>query len=181
VALFGYAAALAGMVLLMGYMGFVYSSSKAIPFWNTPLHPALYVACALRGGIATLLLVQAFGAQSTARFAELLLWWLGVSAVVVAFSALELHAGWTGGNPAARRSVHDLLAGRVALAFYGGTLALGLLVPAWFVWSGLTGQASVAAMAALGIASALGDFFMKYSTIRAGVHLPVWTKLTARN
>jgi hypothetical protein len=33
-------------------------------------------------------------------------------------------------------------------------------------------------MAVLALASALGDFFMKYSTIRAGVHLPVWTRLT---
>jgi len=173
---FGYALALAGMVLLMGYMGFVYSSSKAIPFWNSTLHPALYVAYALRGGIAALLLVQAFGAHSNASFAELLLWWLGVSAVVVAFFALELHGAWTGGNAAARRSVHDLLAGRMALSFYGGTLALGMLVPAWLVWSGLTGEASLQAMAVLALASALGDFFMKYSTIRAGVHLPVWTK-----
>ena len=177
----GYALALAGMVLLMGYMGFVYAGSKAIPFWNSPLHPALYVAYALRGGIAALLLVQVFGAHSTASFAELMLWWLGVSAVVVAFFALELHAAWTSGNPAARRSVRDLLAGRMALAFYGGTLALGLLVPAWFVWSGLGGTASLQAMAILGLASALGDFFMKYSTIRAGVHLPVWTKLTTRS
>jgi len=27
------------------------------------------------------------------------------------------------------------------------------------------------------LASAFGDFFMKYSTIRAGVYLPVWTRL----
>jgi formate-dependent nitrite reductase membrane component NrfD len=176
----GYALALVGMVLLMGYMGFVYSSSKAIPFWNSPLHPALYVAYALRGGIAGLLLVQAFGAGSTASFGELLLWWLAVTAVVVVFFALELHGAWTGGNAAARRSVKDLLAGRMALSFYGGTLALGLVVPAWFVWAGLSGETTLQAMAALALASALGDFFMKYSTIRAGVHLPVWTRLTAR-
>jgi hypothetical protein len=77
--------------------------------------------------------------------------------------------------------VRDLLVGRMALSFYGGTLALGLLVPAWFVWSGLGGTASLQAMTILGLASALGDFFMKYSTIRAGVHLPVWTKLTTRS
>ena len=29
----------------------------------------------------------------------------------------------------------------------------------------------------LALASAFGDFFMKYSTIRAGVYLPVWTRL----
>jgi hypothetical protein len=32
-------------------------------------------------------------------------------------------------------------------------------------------------MVVLALASAFGDFFMKYSTIRAGVYLPVWTSL----
>ena len=131
---------------------------------------------ALRGGIAALLLVQAFGAVSLSSFHELLLWWIGLTALVAAFFALELHGAWTGGNAAAKRSVQELFAGRMALAFYGGTLALGLAVPAALVWWGLYGEASLAAMALLALASALGDFFMKYSTIRAGVHLPVWTR-----
>lgn len=30
------------------------------------------------------------------------------------------------------------------------------------------------ALAAIGLASALGEFFMTYSIVCAGVHLPVW-------
>jgi formate-dependent nitrite reductase membrane component NrfD len=175
----GWLLAILGMLVLMGYMGFVYSSSKAIPFWNSPLHPALYVGYALRGGVAGLLLVQAFGARSIASFHELLLWWIVLSALVAALFVLELHGAWTGGNAAAKRSVEELFAGRLALAFYGGILVLGLAVPAALVWYGLYGQASLLAMALLAIASALGDFFMKYSSIRAGFHLPVWTRRTA--
>ncbi len=172
----GYGIAVIGMLMLMGYMGFVYATSKAIPFWNSPLHPALYVAYALRGGVAGLLLVQAFGAASLASFHELLFWWIGLTAIVALFFTLELHGAWTGGNPAAKRSVQEIFAGRMALAFYGGTLALGLIVPAALVWWGLYGDATLVAMALLALASALGDFFIKYATIRAGVHLPVWTK-----
>lgn len=172
----GYGLSVIGMLMLMGYMGFVYATSKAIPFWNSPLHPALYVAYALRGGVAGLLLVQAFGAMSLASFHELLFWWVALTAIVALFFTLELHGAWTGGNAAAKRSVQELFAGRMALAFYGGTLALGLAVPAALVWWGLYGEASLAAMALLALASALGDFFIKYATIRAGVHLPVWTK-----
>jgi len=39
---------------------------------------------------------------------------------------------------------------------------------------------SAGAMTLLAIVSAVGDFFMKYSTIRAGVYLPVWTPLAPR-
>jgi len=176
----GYGLSVIGMLALMGYMGFVYATSKAIPFWNSPLHPALYVGYALRGGIAAMLLVQAFGAMSLSSFHELLLWWIGLTALVGAFFALELHGAWTGGNAAAKRSVQELFAGRMALAFYGGTLALGLIVPAALVGWGLYGEASLNAMATLALASALGDFFMKYATIRAGVHLPVWTRRLPR-
>lgn len=169
--------AILGMLTMIGYMGFVYTASKGIPFWNSPLHPALYVAYALRGGIAGLLLTLAVGGQQFASIANLLLLWTVITAVVILFFGLEIHGALTGGNAAAQRSVHELFAGRVAIYFYGGTLLLGLAIPAWLVWTGLTGPLSLGAMALLGLASALGDFFMKYSTIRAGVYLPVWTRL----
>ncbi|MGB5079575.1 MAG: NrfD/PsrC family molybdoenzyme membrane anchor subunit [Burkholderiales bacterium] len=173
----GNAMAIVGMLTLIGYMGFVYTASKGIPFWNSPLHPALYVAYALRGGIAGLLLARALGGNGMASLNTLLLLWIGITALVITFFGLEVHGALTGGNAAARRSVHELFAGRVALYFYGGTLMLGLLIPAWLVWAGLSGPMSLGAMAVLALASAFGDFFMKYSTIRAGIFLPVWTTL----
>ena len=100
-----------------------------------------------------------------------------ITALVILFFGLEVHGALTGGNAAAQRSVHELFAGSVAIYFYGGTLLLGLAIPAWLVWTGLAGPLSLAAMVVLALASAFGDFFMKYSTIRAGVYLPVWTRL----
>ena len=169
--------AIIGMLTMIGYMGFVYTASKGIPFWNSPLHPALYVAYALRGGIAGLLLALALGGQDVPSIANLLLAWTAVTAIVILFFGLEIHGALTSGNAAAQRSVYELFAGRVAVSFYGGTLALGLVVPAAIVWAGLSGPLSVQAMGVLALASAFGDFFMKYATIRAGVYLPVWTRL----
>ena len=169
-----------GMMTIIGYMGFVYTASKAIPFWNSPLHPALYVAYALRGGIAGLLLAQAVGGQWLASQHEVLLVWSGITAAVILLFALEVHGALTSGNSAAQHSVHELFAGSVALYFYAGTLLMGLLIPAWLVWAGLSGPASAAAMTLLAIASIAGDFFMKYSTIRAGVYLPIWTSAAPR-
>ena len=166
-----------GMLVIIGYMGFVYTASKGIPFWNSPLHPVLYVAYALRGGVAGLLLALALGGTGLASLPTLLLLWIAITAAVAMFFGLEVHGALTSGNAAAKGSVQELFSGGVAVYFYVGTLLLGLLVPAWLVWSGLTGPLSLGGMAVLAIASAVGDFFMKYSTIKAGIFLPVWTSL----
>lgn len=173
VAAVGNALAILGMLIMIGYMGFVYTASKGIPFWNSPLHPALYVAYALRGGIAGLLLTLAASGQDFPAIANLLLQWTVITAIVIVFFGLEIHGALTSGNVAAQQSVHELFAGRVAIYFYGGTLLLGLAIPAWLVWTGLTGPLSVGAMALLAGASAIGDFFMKFSTVKAGVYLPL--------
>jgi formate-dependent nitrite reductase membrane component NrfD len=177
----GWLLAAAGMVVLIVYMGFVYSASKGIPFWNSPLHPVLYMAYALRGGAAALLIEMALlGAPSDDATVALLKIWLGVTALVIVLFVLELQGALSGGNAAARRSVRELLAGRLALAFYGGTLLLGLIVPAVLV-SGQIAPLGLGVLAAIGLFSVLGDFFMKYTTIRAGIHLPInlrpaWTR-----
>jgi formate-dependent nitrite reductase membrane component NrfD len=158
-----------GMVTIIGYMGFCYTASKAIPFWHSPLHPAIYIAFAVRGGIAALLVIGAF--YGAAADGWLLKLWLIVTGIVTLFYALELQGALTSGNAAARHSAGDLLSGRLALIFYGGTLLLGLVVPVLLLT--MTVNMSPAIMAVIGLASAAGDFFMKLTTVRAGVYLPL--------
>jgi formate-dependent nitrite reductase membrane component NrfD len=170
VGLVGEILALVGMVVIIGYMGFGYTASKGVPFWNSPLHPALYIAYALRGGIATLLVVAA-ASGTAATSGGLLPLWIGVTAIVALFFVLELQGALAGGNAAARRSVREILSGRVALVFYGGTLIIGIIVPVLLL--SMPTANSPATMALIGLASAAGDFFMKLSTVRAGVYLPL--------
>jgi len=169
----GWLMAASGMLVLIVYMGFVYSASKGIPFWNSPLHPVLYMAYAFRGGAAALLIAMAvLGAPSQEIAERLITIWIVVTAVVIVLFALEIQAALTGGNIAARHSVHEMFAGRLAAYFYGGTLLIGLVVPLALV-SGRIAPLSFAVLAAIGLFSALGDFFMKYTTIRAGVYMPL--------
>lgn len=158
-----------GTVTIIGYMGFCYTASKAIPFWHSPIHPAIYVAFAVRGGVASLLVIAALGGDGGGG--TLLYLWVGVTVLVCLLFGLEIHGALSGGNAAARRSVHDLFAGRLAMLFYGGTLAVGLVVPALLL--GASVSHSPATLALIGLASVAGDFFMKLSTVRAGVYLPL--------
>ena len=169
----GWLLAAAGMVVMIGYMGFVYTASKGIPFWSSPLHPILYVAYALRGGAATLLVATAlFGAPDGAATGRLIEIWIAITALVAALFLLEIYGALTSGNAASRRSVRELLAGRLAAAFYGGTLLIGLVVPAMLVGSRLA-PLNLGMLAVIGLCSTLGDFFMKYTSIRAGIYLPL--------
>jgi formate-dependent nitrite reductase membrane component NrfD len=168
----GWGMAAVGMVVLIVYMGFVYTASKGIPFWNSPLHPVLYMAYALRGGIAALLVAMALFDAPSAGATSLVTIWIAITAVVIILFAFEIQGALTGGNPAARRSVREMFSGRIAVYFYGGTLLIGLVVPLALV-SGHIAPLGVGVLAAVGLFSALGDFFMKYTTIRAGIYLPL--------
>jgi len=164
--------AIAGAVIMMGYMGFVYTASKGIPFWNSTLHPVLYIAYAIRGGIAALVLTLAVRGTILEGGGGLLEVWVAVTALVIVLWALEIQGAVSSGDETAMRSVRDILAGRLAVYFYGGTLAVGLVVPL-ILMTGAIAPLSAGILAAIGAASMAGDFFMKYSSIKAGVYLPV--------
>jgi formate-dependent nitrite reductase membrane component NrfD len=97
--------------------------------------------------------------------------WLGCTLVVALFVGLEMHGALTGESIAARWSARDVLAGRLSTAFYGGTLALGVIVPLALLGTAWTGTPAVVAL--VGLASVAGDFFMKLSTVKAGVYRPL--------
>jgi formate-dependent nitrite reductase membrane component NrfD len=164
----GYYLALAGMILLLFYKGFVYSSSKGVPFWTSPILPALYFAYALRGGAAALLVIFSLnGIDLDASALSLLELWIGISAAVMILFYLGVMSG---SNPIEQYSVRELLRGRAAVSFYVGTLLIGLGVPIGIGLVGLRSPLSLAAVATVGLASVVGDFFVKYSIAKAGVY-----------
>ncbi len=162
-----------GSLILICYMGFCYTASKAIPFWNSPLHPVLYMTYAARGGVAGLLLVLAGSGTVPNPEWNLLQIWIGVTAVVIVLWVLELQAALTGGDETVKRSVDELLKGRLAIYFYGGTLIVGLVVPIFLIYMPGLGSSSTSIVALIGLFSVAGDFFIKFSSIKAGIHLPV--------
>jgi formate-dependent nitrite reductase membrane component NrfD len=166
----GVSVAAACAILL--YEGFVYAASRAISFWRTRLLPALYIAYGLRGGAALLLVTAAFGGEGfdVATVEAVKLWVVASSAVLV---LLYLVTGSRAGV-AARESVSQLVAGRISPSFYGGTVLAGIVLPI-----GLTlgrsalGFPELVLLAAIGIASLVGDFYVKYCIVKAGVYAPL--------
>ncbi len=151
------------------YKGFVWASSKGIPLWNTPLIPVLYIAYALRGGTATLMLLAAITHAPLGPLEPVKLW-LAVSTAVLLLIYIDVMRG---SSMTALRSVNLMLFGRVALPFYFGAVALGLIIPIaiglWAYFHGL----SPAWLALIALLSLLGDFSIIYCIAKAGLYRPL--------
>lgn len=161
---------LLGAAIVIIYKGNVYAVCRAIPFWNSPLLPVLYAAYALRGGTALLLLFLPWTSlRAEPGRLEMLELWIGLSAAVCILFYLTIMAGASVG---ARRSVEDLLRGRVAVAFYAGVVTVGLAVPVGIGLLNAVSPVSRAALAAVGAASLVGDFYVKYAIAKAGRFVP---------
>lgn len=161
-----------GMAGIMAYKGFVYAVSKAIPFWNNPILPFLYMAYALRGGAAVVLLAVAIAGMGSIdiRFIELVKFWIVISTGVLILLYLSVALN---GGIAANRSTLELLFGRVSLAFYLGLVVAGLLIPiALGIW-GYFGGLGRPILALISISSLIGDFYVKYCINKAGIYTPI--------
>jgi len=162
---------LAGTAVILCYEGFVYAASKAIPFWRTKLLPLLYIAYGLRGGAALLLIAPLFGGNGfdVAALEAIKLWVVVSTAVLI---LLYLVAGSRAGG-AARESVAQLVAGRISPAFYGGTVLAGIVLPLGLALiPERLGVPELVVLAAIGFASLVGDFYVKYCIVKAGVYVP---------
>jgi len=165
------ALSVAGAALLVVYKGNVYAASKGVPFWNSPVLPILYATYAIRGGLALVLLVMPVAGGGLERHGLALIeLWVAVSAAVMLGFYLAVMRQT---NLAARRSVTELVRGRVAAPFYLGTLGVGLVVPIAIGVAGLAGPLSQGALALVAALSLVGDFFAKYAIAKAGMYVPI--------
>ncbi|MFQ5848017.1 MAG: NrfD/PsrC family molybdoenzyme membrane anchor subunit [Candidatus Methylomirabilales bacterium] len=161
---------LIGAGVIMLYKGNVYAVCRAIPFWNSPLLPVLYVAYAIRGGVALLMLFLPWdGVRVHLGLLEILELWVGVSVGMCILFYLTIMAG---SSLDGRRSVDDLLRGRVATFFYVGVVLAGFVVPVVIgVWNVIT-PVSLGMLALVGAFSLVGDFYVKLSIAKAGRYIP---------
>src|SRR5512142_1464352 len=121
------------------YTGLLLGIVKAVPFWNTPMLPMLFLVSALSTGAGAILLV--LGVQrlvrpaSKAEAEELIASGHLLSRIDIPLVAVELLVLFfllfimNGSNSVAAQSAQYLLVGGFATAFWVGLVVVGLLLP----------------------------------------------------
>ena len=144
----------------------------------TPLLPPLYIAYALRGGIALLFVLgAALGRTFEAESARAIELWVVLSTAILLFFylAVMMNAGVT-----TAESIRQLVRGRISVAFYGGAVLVGLVVPVAVGLAGYFSPPPTGLLAVVGLASLVGDFYVKYSISKAGIYVPLTGTFPAR-
>lgn len=159
------------------YPGFVFSSVRAIPFWNSFLIVPLFLIQSFGAGIALAFAITHSSGISVEGIERL----LPYEAIIIIVSAVliagYLYSRYRTGN-AGRDSVKELLIGRYSRLFLIGAILCEIVIPLVFVSLTFFGISLIMLVVAEFI-QLIGIFVFKFCFIHAGAYNPlVGKKLT---
>ena len=152
-------------ILVILYGGFVISSIKSIPSWNSPIIPVLFMVLGLWGGaeLALALNMSNTLAETWIRIlvpTYVLL--LGIYIVTVyQYTSTGKHV------------FRAITGGKLAPVFYLGAVGLGIVLPLIVVISGAFGSVSHAVIAVAIAGGITGDLSMRYCIFKCGFYTPL--------
>jgi formate-dependent nitrite reductase membrane component NrfD len=158
-------------ILVAAYSGFVMNYVSGIPFWNSALLPLLFITFGIIGGSALFMLIGLLG-QESALIAALSFTPILLVAVLFLIALYLWTATYMG--PAAKRSVRELIQGRLALPFWAGVVLCGGLMPgAAIVYIFLTASAPGSLIVLIAAGMLVAVFSFNYCLLKAGLYRPL--------
>jgi formate-dependent nitrite reductase membrane component NrfD len=156
----------------MVYAGLFLAGMVSVDVWRTWLIPLLFVVSSFSCGLAAVLFLEALyrgrGAPGfKACWTSQLVLGLVEAAVLAAFLVERL-----GFSPTARASIELLLTGEQAVAFWGGVIGIGLLIPltSHLLLNWIPIDALILAASACVI---VGGFLVRYCVVGIGLLSPI--------
>ena len=166
-----------GLALAVGtatYTGLLLGVVKAIPFWNNPLLPLLFLVSALSSGLGALLVLSAtnrlVGSEHAGLRPDILRLDYGLILTEIALLSLLLFISWNGGI-ANEASVRMLVWGGLAAPFWLLIVGIGIGVPLW-----LKAKAKLESESGLllcGLCLMAGALALRYSVVFCGIWIPL--------
>jgi len=156
--------------------GFVMNDSPAIPLWNTPMVPFLFLLYSLLGGTSVFFFLAHggwIGVNSLLNLETLETTLILINLIGVAIYLLSV----VNATAAARESLWLLIKGPYAKMFFGFVVVIGFLFTLFLsLFIGASGGTAVVGLITL--ADLIGHFFIFYLLLQVGVYSPVLGKLT---
>ena len=156
---------------LMGiYSGFIMSYCRSVPFWNSALLPLVFLFAGIADGFALIMAIGLGDAQVDIMAAE------AGSRILLTINAIIMatylwNAAYT--SKTAKYSAMLLLRGSLALPFWMGVVAFGIIIPlAISVSSYFAGEASAPLLITAIVLHTIGTSSLKYCLLKAGIHNP---------
>jgi formate-dependent nitrite reductase membrane component NrfD len=159
-------------VLVMTYTGFVLSPSPAVPFWHSPLVPAIFLGYSLLAGVDLYLMAERVlgSGDGTLMFLE----WFQGHLTIACLALVVLHiALMSSRSVAAREAVRMLTRSRHAVLFIGGVIVAGLVAPLILTGNLLMNRNTEVAVHSLVLAGAMrlsGDYLFRYLMVKTGCY-----------
>lgn len=159
---------------LLLYDGFLLADAKGISFWNASFMPILFPVFSLLGGKAVMSFLHAFipGVDILNRdlfeLIERIL--LVFGAVILSTYLLTMYNSVAG----AKQSVLELIKGKVVLPFLGGAVLLGIMLPIITVIVSIYIDIPTLALGTIALLAVIGDYFLKFSVLKAGIYSPLY-------
>jgi formate-dependent nitrite reductase membrane component NrfD len=156
---------------VMVYTGLLFQGLDTLHFLASPLLPLLFVLSSLSCGVALLLLIgflrqsDGISLRPFIRLANAHLFLILLESAVLGAYLLLM----AGGTQTASASAARLISGDFALAFWGGVVVLGLVVPLGLELL-LRGRASWNSTAAYALACMAGALALRFCFLAVGAH-----------
>lgn len=162
------------------YTGLLLQSLSAVPLWETPLLPCLFVLSSLSCGAALMIVVVKLSGVAD-RFEAVVRRWERIDVVVLlveaacaaGFLAMRIaraRSGDSGTLLALGASLQTLLAGADAWVFWGVFGCVGLVAPLTMALASICLKSSPLVPFAQAACALAGAFAMRWSITAAGVH-----------
>ncbi len=162
-----------GFILAVGaatYTGFLFGQAEGRDLWQSALLPVHLVVQALMVGAGTLLLLGLFVSMPPGMV-SLLAWTFGAALVIDLFVILLGEFGMPHASEVAARAAHEVRQGKYRRHFWGGSIALGHLLPLLLLLvgapRGLLWPGVIAALAAIA-----GLYLYEYAFVMAPQEIP---------
>jgi len=156
-------------VLTVLYTGFLFDTTRSIPFWSTPILPLLFLVSGVSTGIFALIFVLLLSGLPVDEEIGLL---SRIDLFLILFEGLILFFYLHGMHEvtAARASVRRLIQEDLSSAFWGGVVGLGLLIP-FLIEVFLAERVFAIVMACL--CGLLGGIYVRYVVVNGAVKAPL--------